>query len=92
MGLFGLNKELQFRVCSDGELRTSPYTARRRELFSKGERKLGGLEETKSPLEELRVQSIVAFHWLSCGSLSLVELLPSKRRKSFFFLLDSAIV
>ena len=33
----------------------------------------------------------MAFHWLSCDSLSLVELLPSKK-KAFFFLLGSAIV
>lgn len=35
------------------------------------------------PLEELRIQSIVAFDWLS---LSLAELSSGKKRKFFFFL------
>ena len=59
--------------------------------FKEGKRKLGGLQWTKSPLEELRFWSIVAFYWLSCDSVSLAELLPGKRRKFFFLLLDSAI-
>ena len=29
---------------------------------------------------KLRVQSIVAFHWLSCDNLSLAEMLPSKEK------------
>ena len=46
----------------------------------------------QSPLEELRVHSIVAVHWLSYDSLLLAELLTGKKRKSFFFLLGSAMV
>lgn len=34
----------------------------------------------------------MAFHWLGGDSLSLAELLLGKKRKSFFFLLDSAII
>jgi len=51
---------------------------RRRKLF---ERKLGGAIGNRL-LEGLRVQSLVASHWLSHDSLSLTELLPGKK-KSF---------
>ena len=36
-------------------------------------------------LRKLEVWSIMAFHWLSCGSVSLAELLPGEE-KFFFFL------
>lgn len=35
--------------------------------------------------------SIAGFHWLSCDCLLLAELLPGKRRRSFFTLLDSTL-
>ena len=48
----------------------------------------------QSPLEKLRIWTIAAFHCLSCNSLltescnsSPAELLPDKRRKSYFLLL-----
>ena len=56
-----------------------PPVTRRRKLF---ERKLGGAIGN-SLLEGLRVQSLVTSHWLSHDSLSLTELLPGKKRKSF---------
>lgn len=34
----------------------------------------------------------MVFHWLSPDSLSLAELWPGKKRKSFFFFLGSAVV
>ena len=37
------------------------------------------------------IKGSMAFHWLSCDPLLWTELLPGKRRKSFF-LLDSAII
>ena len=49
-----------------------------------------GLYSKQSPLEKLRVQGIVACHWLSCDGLSLVELLSPKEKKSLFLLLGSA--
>lgn len=52
--------------------------------------KAGGLYSKQSPLEKLRVQGIVACHWLSCDGLSLVELLSPKEKKSLFLLLGSA--
>ena len=53
--------------------------------------KLKKKKKTMSPLKELRVYGTVTFHQVSCDSLSLAELLPGKKRKSFFFLLDAAI-
>ena len=41
MGLFGINRELQFRVCSHGEPCTSPHTAREGEHFYKGKKEVG---------------------------------------------------
>ena len=40
----------------------------------------------------IEISSIGALPWLSCDSLSLAELLPGKKRKSFFFLFGSAVV
>ena len=59
--------------------------------FKEGKRKLESCSK-QSPLEKLRVWSIVAFCCLTCDSLlSLRELLPGKK-KFFFFLLGSATV
>ena len=33
----------------------------------------------------LEIQSVVAFHWLSCDSLSLATLLPGKEKALFPF-------
>ena len=43
---------------------------------------IGGIENSKYS----------AFHWLSSYSPSLAELLPGKKRETFFFLLGSAII
>ena len=40
----------------------------------------------------MRAESRVGFHWLSCGSPSLVEVFPGEMRKSFYSLLDPALV
>lgn len=49
------------------------------------------VEEIKCPSKELRVQSKVAFHWLSLDSLSLAELLPGQEEKAFLLPVGSAI-
>lgn len=41
MGLFGINRELQFGVRSHGEPCTSPHTAREGEHFYKGKKEVG---------------------------------------------------
>uniref|UniRef100_A0A8C6FCQ3 Tight junction protein 1 n=1 Tax=Monodon monoceros TaxID=40151 RepID=A0A8C6FCQ3_MONMO len=84
MGLLGINKELQFRVCS--YCKTQCKTPAKIELFYRGGK--GSWEgcSKQSPLEELRVRSVVVFHWLNCDSLSLAEFLAGKKRKSFFLL------
>ena len=92
MSLFRISKELQFGVYSHGKPHAHPSTARRVEYsFKEGKRKLESCSK-QSPLEKLRVWSIVAFCCLTCDSLlSLRELLPGKK-KFFFFLLGSATV
>ena len=89
-GLFGFNEELQFSLQWWWATWKSSHNKEKRTHLKRGK---GSWEArvNKEELEELRVQNIIAFHWLSCDYLSLVELLTSKKRKSFFFLLDAAI-
>ena len=46
----------------------------------------------KSSLTELKVGTRVAFHWLSRDSLSLAEVWPGKKRKSYIILPGSTLV
>ena len=58
--------------------------AKQRRLFYRGEGEVGrDCYKQKVHWRKLEVQSVVAFHWLSCDSLSLAELLPGKEK---FFL------
>ena len=41
-GLLGISKELQFRVCNNGELYASPCTGREGELFYREEKEVEG--------------------------------------------------
>ena len=43
MSLFGISRELQFIVCSQGDPQASPSMARERRVFTQRKRKLGGL-------------------------------------------------
>ena len=82
MGLFGTVKKR--RVCNHGKPHASHQQKNgERELFHGREKEVGrAIINKKSTI----------LPWLSCVSLSLTELLPGKKRKSFFFLLDSLIV
>ena len=57
-----------------------PWEVTRQSPHSKGKRKLGRLSK-QSPVEELRVWSLVAFHWLSYDISSLAELFLDKKGK-----------
>lgn len=57
-----------------------------RKLFDRGRKGDWESYSTQSPLEELRVQSRMVFHWLNCDSLSLAELFQGNKRKSVFLL------
>ena len=80
----GISKELQFGVCNYGKPHASPEQQGEEKLFYRGEEEVGRAIVNK----ELR-GGVVAFHWLSCDSLSLAELLLGKKKS--FFLLGSAI-
>ena len=68
MGLFGINRELQFRVCSHGEPCTSPHTAREGEHFYKGKKEVGRALVNKQAL---------GFHWESpCQERRWIFLFP----------------
>lgn len=66
VGLFEINKDLQFGVYNHGELRASPNTARRRELFQRGQKKAGRAVVNKEP--------IGGFESLKYSGFSLAEL------------------
>ena len=83
MGLSLINKELQFRVCNQGQPCASPQQKWREELFYRWETVVGKAIVNKES---------VVFHWLSCDCLSFSELLPGKNRDTFFFLLGSALI
>lgn len=57
----------------------SPHNKERRTLLKRGKGSWQGYSK-QSAVEKMRVQSIVAFHWLSCDNLSLAEMLPSKEK------------
>ena len=46
MGLFGISRELQFRVCNHGKLHASPHTAMEGKHTSGGKGNLQGPQET----------------------------------------------
>lgn len=67
----------ELQFCNRGEPCASPLLKGRGELFYRGELN----------------KAAMSFHWLRYDNLSLAELLPGRKRKSFFFLLlGSAIV
>ena len=54
---------------------------RRGMIFYTGKGKVGrGRQKQKVPWYKPEVQSIVAFHWLSCDGLLLAGLLPGKEK------------
>ena len=68
-----------------GKTTGKPNEQRRGGLFYRG--KVGGGEDVlnkKFNGGKLGVGSVVTFHWLSCDSLSLGELLPGKRERLSF--------
>ena len=70
------------KSCDSESAITGNYT----QVLQNKEQSTGNLGRpwyTKRPLEEMRAESRVGFHWLSCGSPSLVEVFPGKMRKSF---------
>ena len=48
VGLFGISRELQFRVCHHGETCANPRTGRSKNAFIEGKRKLGRLSKHRS--------------------------------------------
>ena len=80
MGLFGNNKKLPFRSCG---LRV--HHKSRETKLSHGL----GRSYSKPRVIELKVPSIVTFHWLSYGSLPLAELLRGKEES---FLLPAKVL
>ena len=72
--LFGINKELQFKICNHGQPCASPQQENGQKSFMEGKRKLGVLQLTENPW--LFIGRVVTVsHWISCdqarrGSLS----------------------
>lgn len=80
MGFFGNSKELQFGTCYPWQTTGKSGEQSRVTFFYRGEGGLGGAVITKrAHWRKLGVRSVVAFHWLSCGNLS-VELLLGKKK------------
>lgn len=74
--------ELQLNVCNNGE--SYAGSQKWRELF---------FYRVEKEIERDNVnKASMAFSWQSCESLSLVELLASKKGESFLFLLGSIII
>ena len=69
--LFRISKELQFRACNHGKPQASLQQKWRRALFYRRGKEIGRAIVNKESMD---------FHWLSCDSVSLVELLPGKKR------------
>lgn len=74
ISLFGISKEMQFGVCNQCELCALLPATRRGGLFGRGEKQAERAKGNKDPVEELRAQSTVSFHWLGCDGLSVAEL------------------
>ena len=92
MGFFGNSKELQFGTCYPWQTTGKSGEQSRVTFFYRGERGLGGAVITKrAHWRKLGVGSVVAFHWLSCGNLSMAGLLLGQE-KFFLFLLDEKVV
>lgn len=77
MGLFGRSKKLHFGSCNYGKPQATPSKAKGRKTFIKEKGKLGGAI-TEVHQRQREFSSRVAFHWLTCDSLSLTELWPGK--------------
>ena len=69
MGLFGISKELQFGIYNHGKPCATPQQKWKGELFHR---------EKKEIRRAIVNKEFMAFHWLSCDNLSLVEPLPGK--------------
>ena len=92
MGFFGNSKELQFGTCYPWHTTGKSGEQSRGTFFYRREGGLGGAVITKrAHWRKLGVGSVVAFHWLSCGNLSMAGLLPGQE-KFFLFLLDRKVV
>ena len=70
-------------MSTHSESAASPLAAREKTFFYREEEEVGRAIVTKGPLEELRVQCLVAFPCLSCGSISLNELLAGQEEEVF---------
>ena len=88
----GSAKNCHLEVATTASYVHIPTWQEEESAFLEGEKEFGRAVAEKNPLEELRVKNRVTFHWLSYDSLSLAELLPGKKRKFLFFLLDSATI
>ena len=86
-----ISKELQFGVCNYGEPHASPEQQGEEKLFHRGKEEVGRAIVNKVHWRRLGLGSVVAFHCLSCDSLSLAELLAGQEEE-VFFLLGSAMV
>lgn len=60
--LFGINKELQFRVCNHVETCDNSLNSKERKILYRGEKEVGRAIEMKCPLEAVTVWSLLAFY------------------------------
>ena len=93
MGFFGNGKELQFEARNPRQTTGKTREQTRGTFFYRGEAPAHptGCYKQRAHWRKLGVGSVVAFHWLSCDSLSLAGLLPG-REKSFLPLLGRKVV
>ena len=90
MALFRINKEVQFWSCNHGEPHASSEQQREEKLFYRGKEEVGRATVNQGSAGETGSSKCSGSHWLSCDSLSLAELLPGKKRISFFWALQSS--
>lgn len=84
VGLFENNKELQLGTCSLMANHAKSREQKRGIFFYRGKGELQGAVANRVHWRKLGVWSGVAFHWLSCNSLSLAEWLPGEEKISPF--------
>ena len=83
MGLLGISKEWQFGACNHGKPHAS-LPQGEENSYIEGKKEVEGVRANKGP--------ICGPESLKCSGFSLAKLLSSKKRKSFFFPLHSAII
>ena len=91
MGLFGNNKDLQFRTCNLWWSTGKSREQKRGTFFYREEGVGRGYYKPRVHWRKLGVQSVMAFHWLSCVTVSHWLGSWRARRNCSFLLLGSKV-